>query len=328
MNVSTGYARARLYSQLFLSLSIVLAVNGGFAHAIPTSGMVLWLDASDINSDGIDNNPANGTEIGTPGINPWVSRVGTFIATEPTGDPLVNRFPHLVTSGINGKPALDFHTLQPGDSENGFNNDALRVEGYNIDVTKPYTAFVVLQYEIPSNGTLFATANPFSGEEGEIFRVKSDGGLRTFPGNGGLFSDFAGPAPGASIVAYNNNSVAGGGPGTAEAWVNGTSVYTTSNTTRSATISHDLSIGTAQTPNPPGADPLTGFQGQIAEEIFYGRALTPAELNEVGYYLEQKYGLDTAYVAPIIPEPCTIGLLLLAGTGLLFGRKQRYSRRI
>jgi hypothetical protein len=286
-----------------LAATVILASSYQTGNAIPMTGMTLWLDASDINADGIDNNPADGTEIGTAGVNPWISNVGGLQAIEPTDVPEFNRFPHFLNDGINGKPALDFHTVQPGDTEDGFNNDALLVEGFNIDVTKPYTAFVVMQYEIPSDGTFFSTANPFSGENGELLRIKNDGQLRTFPGSGGVFSDFPGPVPGASIIAYNNNSVADGGPGAAECWVDGSTVFITSNMTRSSTASHDLTIGMAQTPVPSGADPFTAFKGQIAEEIFYDRTLTPDELNEVGYYLEQKYGLDTAYTPPVVGGP-------------------------
>jgi hypothetical protein len=40
-----------------------------------------------------------------------------------------------------------------------------------------------------------------------------------------------------------------------------------------------------------------GLKGDIAEVILYNRVLTAAEANQVGAYLENKYGLDTAYVS-------------------------------
>ena len=48
----------------------------------------------------------------------------------------------------------------------------------------------------------------------------------------------------------------------------------------------------------------------IAEVIIFDRALTAGERNEVGFALEQRYGLDTAFV----PEPASG---VLAGLGLL-----------
>ncbi len=48
------------------------------------------------------------------------------------------------------------------------------------------------------------------------------------------------------------------------------------------------------------------FLGDIAEIIVYDRALSNVELNQVGYYLEQKYGLTTDYGDPsvtTVPQP-------------------------
>ncbi|MEN6387112.1 MAG: hypothetical protein ABFD79_18185, partial [Phycisphaerales bacterium] len=45
--------------------------------------------------------------------------------------------------------------------------------------------------------------------------------------------------------------------------------------------------------------------GEMAEVLVYNRALSGTEQNKVGYYLENKYDLDTAY----IPEPATIALM-------------------
>lgn len=52
------------------------------------------------------------------------------------------------------------------------------------------------------------------------------------------------------------------------------------------------------------------LSGNLAEILFYNRALTDQEVNAVGFYLATKYGLETNYV----PEPGTGGLLLLGAT--------------
>ncbi|MGA1046437.1 MAG: hypothetical protein ACO3UU_00335 [Minisyncoccia bacterium] len=38
------------------------------------------------------------------------------------------------------------------------------------------------------------------------------------------------------------------------------------------------------------------LNGDIAEIILYNRLLTSAEKNAVGYYLENRYNIDTSYV--------------------------------
>ena len=57
----------------------------------------------------------------------------------------------------------------------------------------------------------------------------------------------------------------------------------------------------------------------VAEVLVYNRILTSNELNEVGYYLEEKYGLSTAYVNPdpeidvVTPSPLNITPAVLVG---------------
>lgn len=59
------------------------------------------------------------------------------------------------------------------------------------------------------------------------------------------------------------------------------------------------------------------FDGLIAELIVYDRILSESEMNEVGYYLQEKYGLAGAYV----PEPAS--LVLMGAGGLMLLRRRR-----
>lgn len=58
------------------------------------------------------------------------------------------------------------------------------------------------------------------------------------------------------------------------------------------------------------------WDGDIAEVLIYDRALSLGEKNQVGFYLEQKYSLQTAY----LPEPA--GLIVLALTTCLLLRRR------
>lgn len=59
------------------------------------------------------------------------------------------------------------------------------------------------------------------------------------------------------------------------------------------------------------------WDGMIAEVLVFNRALTPWEHNRVGWYLEQKYGLDTAF----IPEP-SAAILLVMGLGVMLSMRR------
>ena len=64
---------------------------------------------------------------------------------------------------------------------------------------------------------------------------------------------------------------------------------------------------------------LQPSQVDFAEFLVFDRLLTPAEENDLGFYLGQKYNITTAY----IPEPSTFGLLALGGIALLTCRNRR-----
>jgi len=48
-------------------------------------------------------------------------------------------------------------------------------------------------------------------------------------------------------------------------------------------------------------DGLKAWQGNIAELLIFNRKLTAGEANDVGFYLQKKYGIAGAYVAPERP---------------------------
>ena len=63
------------------------------------------------------------------------------------------------------------------------------------------------------------------------------------------------------------------------------------------------------------------WQGNIAELVIFNRVLSDSEANEVGSYLQDKYGITGAYA--IVPEPSSLGLLLLGGGAVLLLRRRR-----
>ena len=77
------------------------------ADAIPQSGLVLWLDAGDIDGDGAeDNNPAAGAPIGDRTVGTeWVDKSGRdnrVAQDEPASRPT------LAGNALGGRPAVRF----------------------------------------------------------------------------------------------------------------------------------------------------------------------------------------------------------------------------
>jgi hypothetical protein len=60
------------------------------------------------------------------------------------------------------------------------------------------------------------------------------------------------------------------------------------------------------------------WDGMIAEVLVFDRALTEKQHNAVGWYLAQKYGLETAF----IPEPSAAVLLGIGMAVMLMSRRR------
>ncbi|MEM7396592.1 MAG: LamG-like jellyroll fold domain-containing protein, partial [Verrucomicrobiota bacterium] len=78
---------------------------------------------------------------------------------------------------------------------------------------------------------------------------------------------------------------------------------------QSTTVPTTLSIVHLETTGDTQADQLgidralndRAWDGDIAEVMIYDRALTAEEINEIGYYLQEKYGIDTTFTDPSLP---------------------------
>ena len=281
-------------------LVVVLAMGAAAAHATPvTNGLTVWLKADAITG------MSNGDLFGSGDT--WVdSSVNGYDASWATGAP------GYYTAGPNGKPYVSF----AGGGGLEYTN-AIGLSG-NAD----YTIFIVA-----SRTGNFGSNTQRGFQFGDI----DDG-----TSNASIACDLTTEASGGSGFRFNggyrvfNESFqentyhigawqmpTAGTYGTAEYWRDGTAgtQKEVGNPGSSSNLSDDgYTVGRGAVGG--------GYQyvnADIAEIILYDRVLTATDMNEVGYYLEVKYGLDTLYT----PEPATIGLL---GIGSLLALLRRRSR--
>jgi len=219
------------------------------------ANLTMWLDAADRNGDGTPDNSADGTAVST-----WVSRSGSgFRLVAWNNDPYWT--PTTVASGIGGKPVVRFQ------------EDYMWSDNY--DMNNPFTIFAVSNLIGGDNERLISSRNInwLMGYHGGLQGVLHASGWITHPG------------PAADTTPDLFASTNTGGPYYQFYW-NG------NNITGNATGGNDR-IGQLALGGYGGIGETS--RGDVAEVLIFDRVLNAAELNNVGGYLANKYGLSSSY---------------------------------
>ena len=248
------------------------------------SGLATWLDATDLNGDGVlaglsETGLISGTAnvpAGTSNLSVWVDKSG---AGNNFTQAASSFSPTLKLSTVNGLPSVTFD-----------GNDFLTS---NIGFTQTYTIFIV--------GSLAGTQN------GRLLSSSSDSWLEGWYG-------------GVQDRLYANNWInLGGSPVTANkatlysavgtATVTGTgTVYTGALYNNGVLLPSDT---TSQYTGNPGKLELGGYyggeysKGTVSEVIAYNRTLTDAERSAVEAYLQAKWAINGA--APAVSTAGPLG---------------------
>lgn len=257
------------------------------ATSIPvTSGLMVHVAADDI-----DNNsgtaPTAGTVTAWKNLSTDGASIGDFSGTGA-----------VVLNELNGLPVVRFNG-----TSNQFENAT--------DVANTAA----------SDLTIFAVADSNDANAGGIFQFRdanASGWLFRYQNETGALYGHAGSSPNITaafsndfhllVLARDGLNVTLSVDGAAGA-SNTVAGYIASPTSASTRIGTDrFSTGDSY------------LAGDIAEIIVYNRPLSLSEINQVGYYLEAKYGLNTAFV----PEPSSISMLLFGcAMPWLASRKRR-----
>lgn len=265
------------------------AAGRGMAEPI-TDGLALWLDAADTGTlyqDAALTNPLTGPAQTVRGWADKAALGGTNNATKSGGSA-----PSYQTNVINGSPAL------------AFNRSQLTVTGgIGIPNMQDRTIFLVMNYtNSPGNSEILGRSTAAMADVGS-FQVDKRLRMRDATNGGPGDDGFNGIYAAANSLPYGSHLlvIEANGSGTF-GHSDGITILDRPGTTfQHYGMDSDLGIGGA---NFSGRE----YVGNLAEVLIYNRALTSDEINEVGFDLEEKYGLDTTYT----PEPSGFLLLLVA----------------
>ena len=238
-----------------------LNVNSGHLtiNNLPTGlampdGIQLWLDASDIDADGSPDSIANGALITT-----WSDKSGQgHNATDSGGDP------NYVASGPNGAPVVNFD-----------GNDFLATT-YDFR-PEDYTILTVARYTGGDSKRVISSRDGrnwlFGFHDNRDERWYADGWIHT-TGNGN--------------TAWHIHAGTMDGPGDpmADFWKDGVLLIDDGRGSRNDSYYWPQRI---QLGGWKGGSEMS--RSEVAEVLFFDRVLTADELNDIGGYLNSKYGL-------------------------------------
>ena len=247
-------------------------------------GLVLWLDAQDLNNDGGSTNPSNGSAVSR-----WQDKSSSNNELVDIGESL----PEYAVGVQNGRNAVRF---SGPDAIGDLSPQSLPTGNANRSVF-----FVGTPTANNHSGAVYSTINSYlqwgdnssSSTWNNYFIFDHPANDQYFNYLAGNSNDFFSPT--------STHDIQGTGPWDARIiefeydapngtfWNDGTLDHTG---TKNNSASWDTVLGALRV----GKEPNTASDWDMFEILVYDRDLTDAERNAVGFYLSNKYGLATNYL--------------------------------
>ena len=183
--------------------------------------------------------------------------------------------PKYIANGLNGKPVLRFA------QDNEDNGDRLYLGDLSADFPTAGSVFVVSTIDNDGRYNLFGNRNNDERWVASTWSESRPGSFREGRSQSANFTMSDWPTTGSHVFALESSSSA------FKVLIDGASIGTDTPAYNSGS-GQNWTIGNRATNGQQ-------LRGDIAELILFNRILTPAEVDKVGGYLMQKYGLTTAY---------------------------------
>ena len=261
-----------------LALCLTLRSTAPGAAFSPTelSGLTMWLDADSLGLGDGQN------------VSDWQVSGGDNYGAKQSN---VSWQPTYETNEINGKPVVRFGGSATDERMNVYSDSTTHANWTQLGLTGGMTVFAVAKPTTNDGGP----RQPLLGDNDAIVdwtlsAAEWEVNRHAFGGS----SSIAGPHTSFKIFAGTQSNIAASASNTLLGYVDGVAGTAGSQTNSSLGLGQAVNLAVDVTTH-------TGrkqFGGDLAELIVYNRVLGNYESNKVGGYLEKKYGLDTAYVAP------------------------------
>jgi hypothetical protein len=266
------------------SLSLNIGLNNGRklpfggGAAIPQSGLSLWLKAD------------TGVTLSGSNVTAWADQSGNGFNANGNVANGVN--PTFVSNVKNGKPVLRF----------GNNNNAtvLRTAQTTFGNNGEFTIFTAHQYnDTNNNWAELISKGDLSSDDGSQISIAprfidSDPATSAF-GVMGYADDTYGwnflykePASTSWAIVCGTQSITNNSQ---KYFVNGSLASESASVSATNQLNIEIGIGNSGSNSIPRSASSGGFKGDLAEIIFYNRAVTTPERQQVEAYLNAKYAI-------------------------------------
>lgn len=287
--------------------------GANLAQAAPvspvTSGLVYWVDANDLDGDGIAEG-AGESGLASGSVASWADKAAGYVggdASQTATQATSASRPLFVTSGLNSRPVVRFDG----------NDDIMQSPAFAAPLAQATEVFAVWKADSTSgDASVLMDGLSGSNRQAIVYEPVPGNSIGLYAGNGVVASYYATPFTDpiymSAIFNDPDNSVAAPN---GSFRINGVTVNTTAN--HGSQSLDGVTLGARFAPSGPLTYVLDGY---IAELLIYNTPLSTTDRDAVEAYLQYKW-FDAESTLPPAPEPGT-GMLLLLG-GMLFAKRRR-----